>query len=53
MKEGIRLNKNYKYYVDGIWKESHTNDVIEIYSPYKEELVGTVQALSKEEARCV
>lgn len=50
MKEGIRLNKNYKYYVDGIWKESHTNDVIEIYSPYKEELVGTVQALSKEEA---
>ena len=44
------MNKNYKYYVDGIWKESHTNDVIEIYSPYKEELVGTVQALSKEEA---
>lgn len=50
MKEGIYLIKNYKYYVDGIWKESHTNDVIEIYSPYKEELVGTVQALSKEEA---
>lgn len=50
MKEGIYLNKNYKYYVDGIWKESRTNEVIEIFSPYKDELVGTVQAISKEEA---
>lgn len=50
MKEGIYLNKNYKYYVDGIWKESRTNEVIEIFSPYKDKLVGTVQAISKEEA---
>lgn len=42
--------KNYKYYVDGIWKKSHTNEVIEIQSPYKNELVGTVQALSQTEA---
>ena len=50
MKEGIYLIKNYKYYVDGIWKKSQTNEVIEIQSPYKNELVGTVQALSQEEA---
>lgn len=44
------MNKNYKYYVDGIWKESQTNEIIEIQSPYKNEIVGTVQAISKEEA---
>ena len=49
MKEGIRLNKNYKYYVDGIWKESHTNDVIEIYSPYKEELLVRCKHFQKRE----
>lgn len=50
MKEGIYLNKNYRFYIDGMWEESQTKEVIKIMSPYKDELVGTVQAISKDEA---
>ncbi|WP_246823282.1 NADP-dependent glyceraldehyde-3-phosphate dehydrogenase [Terribacillus saccharophilus] len=39
-----------RYYVNGEWKESTTGNVVEIMSPYKEGVVGTVQALSQEEA---
>ena len=49
MKEGIylNLNKNYRFYIDGMWEESKSKEVIKIMSPYKDELVGTVQAISK------
>ena len=52
MKEGIylNLNKNYRFYIDGMWEESKSKEVIKIMSPYKDELVGTVQAISKDEA---
>ncbi len=38
--------KNYPYYSNGEWKETNTNEVISIHSPYKEEVVGKVQAIS-------
>ena len=42
MKEGIylNLNKNYRFYIDGMWEESKSKEVIKIMSPYKDELVG-------------
>ncbi len=40
-----------RYYVNGEWKESTTGNVVEIMSPYKEGVVGTVQALSQEEGQ--
>ena len=46
----MNLNKNYRFYIDGMWEESKSKEVIKIMSPYKDELVGTVQAISKDEA---
>ncbi|HAX72671.1 MAG TPA: NADP-dependent glyceraldehyde-3-phosphate dehydrogenase, partial [Firmicutes bacterium] len=43
------MSHHYQYYVNGVFKESSTNDYISIYSPYNEALVGSVPALSVEE----
>ena len=43
----MNLNKNYRFYIDGMWEESKSKEVIKIMSPYKDELVGTVQAFQK------
>lgn len=44
------MNSNYKFYVNGEWRESQTKEVIEIHSPYKDAIVGKVQAISQSEA---
>lgn len=44
------MNSNYKFYVNGEWRESQTKEVIEIRSPYKNAIVGKVQAISQSEA---
>ncbi|WP_114571587.1 NADP-dependent glyceraldehyde-3-phosphate dehydrogenase [Exiguobacterium flavidum] len=39
----------YTSLINGRWIESESNETIEISSPYKEELVGRVQAMTKNE----
>ncbi|OIN68187.1 NADP-dependent glyceraldehyde-3-phosphate dehydrogenase [Exiguobacterium sp. KRL4] len=39
----------YTYLLDGQWHESESNETIEISSPYKEDVVGRVQAMTKSE----
>lgn len=41
--------EHYTYYVNGKWKESNTHETITITSPYTEDVLGTVPALSQEE----
>ncbi|MEJ2277043.1 MAG: NADP-dependent glyceraldehyde-3-phosphate dehydrogenase [Candidatus Lokiarchaeota archaeon] len=45
MKEG----DEYKYYITGEWRKSTSNKTISILNPYNNELVGKVQACTKEE----
>lgn len=40
---------NYEYYLNGEWKESKSGETIEIHSPYLHEVIGKVQAITKEE----
>ncbi|MDR1568106.1 MAG: aldehyde dehydrogenase family protein, partial [Streptococcaceae bacterium] len=42
--------KEYLYYAGGEFKQSQSGKLIEIISPYKDEVIGKVQAISKEEA---
>lgn len=46
MKDGL----DYKYFVDGKWKNSESGKIIPIRNPYNNELVGNIQACTKEEA---
>ncbi len=46
MKDGI----NYKYYTNGKWKVSESGELIAIYNPYSNELIGYVQACNKKNA---
>lgn len=39
----------YQYYSNGEWKESRSGQTIDIMSPYLYEVIGKVQALTKEE----
>lgn len=49
MTEQISI-KEYPYYVGGEFKNSESGNTIEIVSPYKDEVIGKVQAISKSEA---
>ncbi|MBZ5752088.1 NADP-dependent glyceraldehyde-3-phosphate dehydrogenase [Metabacillus rhizolycopersici] len=40
---------DYKFYVNGQWKESQSGQTIDIRSPYLYEVMGRVQAITKEE----
>lgn len=40
----------YKYYINGQWKDSDSKETISIISPYTNEEVGKVQAITQEEA---
>lgn len=40
----------YPYYVNGAWLESKSGEKIDIYSPYLEEVMGKIQAITKCEA---
>lgn len=40
----------YKYYINGQWKYSDSKETISIISPYTNEEVGKVQAITQEEA---
>ena len=44
------LSTNYKFYINGEWRESQTKEVIDIVSPYNDTVVGRVQAISQGEA---
>jgi glyceraldehyde-3-phosphate dehydrogenase (NADP+) len=46
MRDGL----DYKFFSDGKWKKSKSGKVIPIYNPYNDELVGNVQACTREEA---
>ena len=39
----------YKFYMNGEWKESQSGQTIDIMSPYLYEVIGKVQAITKEE----
>jgi len=43
------MEQNHLYYVNGDWKRSSSNEVITIKSPYNNQVVGSVQALTQEE----
>ncbi|MEC0276135.1 NADP-dependent glyceraldehyde-3-phosphate dehydrogenase [Peribacillus frigoritolerans] len=49
MKTKVLSLLDYKFYVNGEWKESQTGQTIEIKSPYLYEVIGKVQAISKNE----
>ena len=40
----------YKYYINGQWKDSDSKETISIVSPYLNEEIGRVQAMTREEA---
>ncbi|MFW9951350.1 MAG: NADP-dependent glyceraldehyde-3-phosphate dehydrogenase [Candidatus Thorarchaeota archaeon] len=46
----IRDGTNYKYYVKGEWRVSKSGKLIPILNPYNDELIGNVQACTKQEA---
>ncbi|WP_068794178.1 NADP-dependent glyceraldehyde-3-phosphate dehydrogenase [Brevibacillus laterosporus] len=37
------------YYINGEWRNSSSNETVKIYSPYKDGVVGEVQAITREE----
>ncbi|WP_078409994.1 NADP-dependent glyceraldehyde-3-phosphate dehydrogenase [Priestia abyssalis] len=39
----------YEFYVNGEWKKSKSGETIDIQSPYLNEVIGQVQAITKEE----
>ncbi|GIN91729.1 NADP-dependent glyceraldehyde-3-phosphate dehydrogenase [Siminovitchia terrae] len=39
----------YPYYINGDWLESRSGQTIDIYSPYLNEVIGKVQAITKDE----
>ena len=45
LKDGL----DYKYFTDGKWKKSSSGKVIAIKNPYNDELIGNIQACTKEE----
>ena len=49
----MRDDLDFKYYVSGTWKKSSSGKTIIIKNPYNDEIVGTVQACSIEEANQV
>ncbi|MFX1357222.1 MAG: NADP-dependent glyceraldehyde-3-phosphate dehydrogenase [Promethearchaeota archaeon] len=46
----IKDGLNYKYYVNGKWKTSESGKLLPINNPFDNELVGNVQACTKQEA---
>lgn len=46
LKDGL----DYKYFFNGKWKKSESGKIIPIRNPYNNELVGNIQACTKEEA---
>ncbi|MFI8496249.1 NADP-dependent glyceraldehyde-3-phosphate dehydrogenase [Peribacillus butanolivorans] len=40
---------NYEYYLNGEWRKSKSGETTEIHSPYLHEVIGEVQAITKEE----
>src|SRR5689334_9231219 len=40
----------YRIYINGEWKESQSGHTIDIRSPYLHDVIGKVQAITKEEA---
>lgn len=49
MTENVLTLSTYKYYANGEWKESESGQTIDIVSPYLDEVIGKVQAITKKE----
>ncbi|MBT2729573.1 NADP-dependent glyceraldehyde-3-phosphate dehydrogenase [Bacillus sp. ISL-75] len=49
MPTNVLTLSSYKFYVNGEWKESQSGQTIDIRSPYLNEVIGKVQAITKEE----
>ncbi len=45
----IREGNDYKFYIGGNWKKSESNQKIPVHNPYNNELVGNIQACTKQE----
>ena len=45
----IKEGNNYKYYSNGKWQTSLSGKTIPVHNPYNKELVGNIQACTKEE----
>ena len=45
----MRDGWDYKYYIGGMWKISSSEKIIPIKNPYNDELVGNIQACTKQE----
>lgn len=43
------MNTIHKFYVNGEWRESDTKEIIEIISPYNNNVVGKIQSISRSE----
>lgn len=49
MTTNVLTTTAYKFYINGEWKESQSDQTIDIVSPYLHEVIGKVQAITKEE----
>ncbi|MFV0558041.1 MAG: aldehyde dehydrogenase family protein, partial [Enterococcus sp.] len=47
------MSQVYNFYANGEWKVSETGELIEIITPYSNEHVGQVQAISKNEVDAI
>ncbi|GGA60563.1 NADP-dependent glyceraldehyde-3-phosphate dehydrogenase [Ornithinibacillus halotolerans] len=49
MTPSIVATREYKFFMDGEWRESRSGETIDIHSPYLPEVIGKVQAVSRVE----
>ncbi|WIY59609.1 aldehyde dehydrogenase family protein [Bacillus arachidis] len=43
----MTTRNTYKFYLNGVWRESSSEETIEISSPYLHEVIGQVQAITR------
>jgi glyceraldehyde-3-phosphate dehydrogenase (NADP+) len=49
MTSGLLTSKEHKFYINGEWKVSQSGETIALTSPYRHEVIGNVQAVTREE----
>lgn len=45
----MTTSNTYKFYLNGEWRESSSGQTIDIVSPYLHEVIGKVQAITRDE----
>ena len=49
----MRDGNTYKFFINGKWQNSNSGKTVPVYNPFNNELIGNVQACTKEEVDAV